>query len=423
MRTFSSTLRAGLLGLLVVTAAAAPALAGPKAGTARPLSGKDLYRQTLPGVVLVATDNGHGSGWVVDRDRRLIVTNFHVVASGGMTPASTVRVVFPAYKGKELIAEASFYDANFESLAVQGEVIASDPQRDLAVVEVASLPAGEQALALAAEEPSPGESVATIGNPGPSQARWVFNQGAVRQVYRAEYGENGQFIAARVVETQNPLNHGDSGGPLVNEAGEVVGVNDWVEGEGASLVSRCISVAEVKDYLKELQPLLNPTTAEDFTALGERRQKAKRWDKAVTAYTTALKLKPRNVKALDGRSWVYNEIGQFDKALADCDAALKVDRNDAAALKERGYANLKLGRLAPAVADCDRVLKTAPDDSGALFYRGQAYAGLGRADEAMADYVRSAAAAGEDDDAWEAKVFAKVQELAALQPPATDDGD
>jgi tetratricopeptide (TPR) repeat protein len=422
MKPFSSTLRAGLLGLLLVTAAAAPALAGPPSP---PLGGKELYRQTLPGVVMVVADGGSGTGWIIDRDKRLIVTDFHVVASGGLTPADTVRLVFPAYKGDRVVAEGEFYDANLDRLAVTGEVVASDPRRDLAVIQAAALPPGAKALPLAKDEPEPGEFVAAIGNPGASDARWVYNQGVVRQVYNASYDfPGGQQVTARVVETQNPLNPGDSGGPMVNEFGEVVGVNDAGNLRGV-LVTQSIDVTEVQSYLTELRPLVDPRTADDFSALGERQQQARRYDKAVAAYTAALKLKPRQLKALDGRSWVYNELGQFDKALADCDAALKIDRKDAAAYQERAYAHLKLGQFEPAVADADQALRVEPERKGAWFYRGQANAGLGRADEAMSDYVRSAVAAGPDDADWQTEVFAKVQELAAAQPadPADGDGD
>jgi tetratricopeptide (TPR) repeat protein len=425
MRTLTPLLRAGLLGLAL--AAGAPALAGPfRPAAARPLGGKDLYRQTMPGVVLVVDERGQGTGWVIDRDRRLIVTNFHVVADGGLDPSPSVRVVFPAYQGDRVVAERDFYEAGFDALAVRGEVLDSDPKRDLAVVQVESLPAGARALPLAREEPSPGETVPTIGNPGASDALWVYNQGVVRQVYRAAYDfGGGEQVSARVVETQNPLNPGDSGGPLVNDRGEVVGVNDAGRLDGA-LVSRCISVSEVTAYLKQVKPLIDPKTAEDYAALGAAHQKAQRYDQAVAAYTAALKLSPRNRKALDRRSWVYNEIHEYALALADCDRALAQDGRDGAALKERAYAHLHLGQYEAALADCDRALEVLPDDAHVLLYRGEANAGLGRDEEALGDFVRSALAAP-DDEGWEQKVFEQVKDLAARQPapPAEtiDDGE
>src|SRR5713101_3627135 len=43
------------------------------------LSGKEIYQQTVRATAWVSTARGTGSGWLLDRDRRLLVTSYHVV--------------------------------------------------------------------------------------------------------------------------------------------------------------------------------------------------------------------------------------------------------------------------------------------------------------------------------------------------------
>src|SRR5262245_47254749 len=57
----------------------------------QPLPGREVYQRTLPGVAWVlAADRGKGTGFLVDRERRQLVTAYHVV---GDQP--TAWVVFP----------------------------------------------------------------------------------------------------------------------------------------------------------------------------------------------------------------------------------------------------------------------------------------------------------------------------------------
>ena len=57
-----------------------------------------------------------------------------------------------------------------------------------------------------------------MGNPGASDAYWVYTSGAISQVYQKTIRYNTQTVQARVLETQSPINPGDSGGPVVNDA-------------------------------------------------------------------------------------------------------------------------------------------------------------------------------------------------------------
>jgi S1-C subfamily serine protease len=202
-----------LLVLALLTACVGQAQAEEETAT-------DLYAHTLRGTALVATPTGGGTGWVIDLDQRLLVTNEHVV-----TTHDQVKILFPLYgtDGSPLAEPAHYAGGN---RALRAEVIDTDARRDLAILRLLEPPPpGVTALKLAEREPRPAERVHSVGNPEASDALWVYSTGAVRQVYRKEWRVGtGPLRSARVVESQSPINPGDSGGPVVNDAGAVVAV-------------------------------------------------------------------------------------------------------------------------------------------------------------------------------------------------------
>ena len=130
---------------------------------------------------------------------------------------------------------------------IRGKMVAQDSSRDLAIIEVESLPAGVEALPLARQSANPGERVHTVGNPAASSALWVYNSGSVRAVAKKKVilAPAMQQVDCWTLEVQNPLNPGDSGGPMVNERIELVGVNSSVSLKG-TLVNSCVDIREVQ---------------------------------------------------------------------------------------------------------------------------------------------------------------------------------
>jgi S1-C subfamily serine protease/Tfp pilus assembly protein PilF len=241
-----------LLPLLLVGAIPA----GPSDPTSsEPLNGAEIYQRTLPAVVWIhSADRGKGTGWLLDRSRRLLVTNYHVVGEN-----ETVEVFFPVSENGTVVAERGYYLEHREALrksghVVRGKVLHRNPDTDLALIELESVPEKAQALRLSAASAQPGDRVHSIGNRYDCDPLWVYTTGAVRQVrvWRDGYFNSGKQLAkgAHVLLTQSPINEGDSGGPLVNERGEVVGVSAAViwEANGGGLF---IDVREVRALLNE----------------------------------------------------------------------------------------------------------------------------------------------------------------------------
>src|SRR5262249_7784076 len=127
---------------------------------------------------------------------------------------------------------------------IAGKVVAKDTSKDLALVQLATLPPGVRAVKVAQDSPNPGQKLHSIGNPGATGALWSYTSGNVRQVKEMTFttnggGEDSPFkISATIVMTDSPVNPGDSGGPVVNNRGELVALVQGHQSEGqARLVS------------------------------------------------------------------------------------------------------------------------------------------------------------------------------------------
>jgi S1-C subfamily serine protease len=174
----------------------------------RAASNDEIVTRMKPSVVYVDVQNdyvsGNGTGWVLDADKGLIVTNNHVidgiervtVSGEGLTPRSA-------------------------------NIVAAAPCDDIAVIHVddkaglASVKQGSQANL------RQGDDVLALGYPvtGSSQRNLVLTAGTVSVVKTTFEGEGEINNLPNVIQTTARINPGNSGGPLVNRAGEVVGMN------------------------------------------------------------------------------------------------------------------------------------------------------------------------------------------------------
>lgn len=379
---------------------------------------ENVYAHTLRGAGLILTANCSGTGWVVDLDKGLLVTNHHVVTSH-----AEVEVVFPEYdKSGEPVAELSHYVKSAKRY--RADVIDADGPRDLALIRLRERPPESvAALKFAAREPRPGDRVHSVGNPSASGALWIYSTGRVRQVYRKEWRyADGPVRTARVVEMQSPINPGDSGGPVVNDAGDVVGVVSGKRTDSA-LMSWCIAAAEAREYLAEMRPLVEPKTAVAFQRRGLRHLERGQPIQAVEDLSAAHRLAPKSADILANRAMAYRVRKDLDMAMDDVAEALQLnpqhagafnvrgcihtDRNENdAALKDfrkaiqinpkignfhanRAMAHLNKMELEQAVRCFDEALRLGPDKAEWFYRRGLALEQMGKQQLAEEDYVRA----------------------------------
>jgi serine protease Do len=176
--------------------------------------------------------SGLGSGFVIDGDEGVILTNHHVVEG-----ADSVMVTFP------------------DGLDLRATIVGSDPVTDLAVLRVASAtPLPEAPLGTSAGLLI-GEWVVAIGNPFGyllSNSEPTVTTGVVSAIGRHIVPtSNAEGFYLGMIQTDASINPGNSGGPLVNVLGDVVGVNTSIfsrsggsEGLGFAIpIDRALRVA------------------------------------------------------------------------------------------------------------------------------------------------------------------------------------
>ncbi len=152
---------------------------------------------------------GEGSGFVVDAEGH-IVTNYHVVGE-----AQKITVTF------------------WNGLSLAADVVGVDPDSDLAVIEVESIPQDVQPLSLGdSDAMRVGNLVAAIGNPFGLQG--TMTTGIISALGRTLPSQSAaiggtRFSMPMIIQTDAAINPGNSGGPLLNLAGEVIGVNTAIE--------------------------------------------------------------------------------------------------------------------------------------------------------------------------------------------------
>jgi tetratricopeptide (TPR) repeat protein/S1-C subfamily serine protease len=361
---------------------APPATVAPKG-----LSATEVFDRMLPSTCWIRlewveggmTYSSWGTGWVYDIGRRLVVTNEHVIRNH-----DKATIFFPQEVDGELQHDPQWYLATGEKFT--GEVIDRSTARDLALIRLDGLPDNAVALKLAEKSPTSGERIFALGSlPEGSEGLWIMSTGEVRQVYRRSHA-NQHF--ARVVETQLPTNRGNSGGAVVNDRLDVVAV---VEGHhiNARLVSLFIDVNEVREYLGETVPLVEPATAADFETRASRRYDESRYDQAIADYSAALKLDPKLASAMMNRGWAYLQKEDYETAKADFSAALAIDSELLGAYGGRGTAYRELGEYDAAIRDLTEAIRRDATQADMYERRAKCYAAKEEHAKALKDRNRA----------------------------------
>ncbi|WP_199552551.1 S1C family serine protease [Streptomyces sp. N35] len=171
-------------------------------GAAPPPAGRDsagldaVAAQVLPSVLSVEAPGGQGSGFVFDREGR-ILTNAHVV---GESP----QVVVVLQSGRR----------------VPAQVLGTDPALDVAVLRPESTRGLTPARLAPDAEPAVGDTVLAIGSP--LGLSGTVTSGIVSALDRKVSLGDGDQSA---LQTDASINPGNSGGPLVDADGQVIGIN------------------------------------------------------------------------------------------------------------------------------------------------------------------------------------------------------
>jgi S1-C subfamily serine protease len=183
-----------------------------------------------PAVVQIETAAGLGSGVIYDPDG-LILTAAHVVEGSSQV---TVRLA--------------------DGTALDGTVVGADTDSDVGVVSIEPTPDLPVAV-LADSPPDVGDLAVAVGSPFALDQ--TVTSGVVSAVDRPAPA-GGPSVGT--IQTDAPINPGNSGGPLANRAGEVIGINSFIQSQNGGNIGLGFAVpidiaARVADALVAGDPV------------------------------------------------------------------------------------------------------------------------------------------------------------------------
>jgi putative serine protease PepD len=176
----------------------------------------EIAKRVLPAAVMIQVGRGSGSGFLLDKEGR-ILTNNHVVS--GAAEGSRIRVLYS------------------DGRRVNAVLVGRSPSYDIAVIK-ASGAGSLQPIELGdSAQVEVGEPVLAIGSP--LGLSGTVTEGIVsarnRPVIVTETSDADAptaYISA--IQTDAPINPGSSGGPLVDAGGRAIGVNSAILTFGSS---------------------------------------------------------------------------------------------------------------------------------------------------------------------------------------------
>jgi S1-C subfamily serine protease len=199
-------------------------------------------------IVRVTTSSGMGAGFFVEGPDRYayVATANHVVDRGE-------RVLVERDVG---VDKDAFVEAYPET-----EIVASDPDADLAIIRIKNVDASRFSHLTLAKKPAQDERILSYGYPGSSlvsHAGLVSKDGKVLSLvsfpaYDERYARVLRDNAVDGLLISSEIEPGMSGGPTLNDSGEVVGIN--VTKDRAHVGQNgAVSVVALRTLLSKVQP-------------------------------------------------------------------------------------------------------------------------------------------------------------------------
>ena len=218
---------------------------------------QQIYNQAIHSVVWIRTDKVSGSGVLIDKKRLLVVTNEHVIKN-----AQDIAVFFP-WRGTNgvLNRKRDFYLENRDWLegrgyATHGRVIRRNVRDDLAIVQLARIPATAHEIQHdfsrnVENEVKKGDKVHIFGNPG--NRLWNWTQGTFQQGWRNCLPSGGTCL-----EIEGDSHGGDSGGPILNSQGTLIGIHAAGTDETVALAAPARNVKALLNRVPANLPPIPP---------------------------------------------------------------------------------------------------------------------------------------------------------------------
>lgn len=221
-----------------------------------------VYAKAAPAIVFLASDTGHGTGFLISKDG-WIITNYHVVAGCRYVhgQGNTIKVI-RGHMGTD-----GWMKEPYEAGAAV--VYKINERQDLALLKLTSkedLPF----VNIGTELPKPGDDCIAIGHPGIGTL-WSVRTGQVTGIYSSDKQSQVLIQLMSMTDSQRAkldfpmhfqtnldIHPGDSGGPLLDMKGNVIGVTSAFNADGPTSLSLHVHLSELQEFLvsKPSKPLV-----------------------------------------------------------------------------------------------------------------------------------------------------------------------
>jgi len=205
-----------------------------------------VFRKVALSTVLVQ-GNCPASGFLIDREQRLVVTSMLTVLD-----KSQVLVMFPVVENGRVITEGPYYGKRINELFIPAKVLHVDTKRRIALIQPVRLSDDVQALTLASEAPKINEPLYAVGD--------SMLDGHFFAVYEGQrLGPAVQSNGVNMFNTTLHTKQLDWGCPVVNASGELVGMvsngpNNVLPNEAPRVLDQAEILAMLKNAGIELDP-------------------------------------------------------------------------------------------------------------------------------------------------------------------------
>jgi S1-C subfamily serine protease len=288
---------------------------------------------------------GRAAGVLIDGERKLVLTS---AAAVGAEPV--VDVIAPKWDRGRIVPELDAYadrlGLRLSGRCAAGMVLARDPDRDLALIELDSVPDDLERLTLATAEPRPGDAIASAGHPTGIDMLWLYAAGTVRSVGNVKLtldsGDHQPKVQSLLL--QLPHQGSASGGPVVNVAGELVGILASREAARQEL-GYAATPTEIRGFIESCRP----RTAGEWSRRARLALSCGRFQAAAEAFAAAERAGPAEPTQTSGY----------------CTALVGLGRSSEARSLAQTITNLERIDLAPALAEFADVYRATGDSDAA----------------------------------------------------------
>ena len=122
-----------------------------------------------------------------------------------------------------------------------------------------------------------------------------------------------------------------------------------------------------------------------FFSIGCLLWEGEKSEKAISAYDTAIRLRPDYAEAYNNRGNIKSGLDSHDAALGDYDEAIRLNPNFAEVYSNRGAMKFRIGKHTAALTDLNEAIRLQPDFMNAYINRGIVKLGLNHIDEARSN--------------------------------------